>query len=49
MYEMLFTLLIAGAASLLLALAGVLFELFLFLIYKLDGGRLGLISYLKKQ
>ena len=48
MYEILYMLILSGGLALFLALGGVLFEIFLFIIYKLDGGRLDLISYLKK-
>ncbi len=40
--------LLCGALALLLALAYVAFELALYTLYKLDGGRLDLISYIKK-
>ena len=48
MYDLLFALICAGAFSLALAAAWVMFTGFLYIIYKLDGGRLDLISYLKK-
>ncbi len=48
MYDLLFALLCAGAFSLFLSAAWIVFTIFLYIVYKLDGGRLGLISYLKK-
>ena len=48
MYELLFALLLAGGCSLTLALAYLLFCLALWIINKLSGGRLDLISYLEK-
>ena len=48
MYDLIFALLMAGGLSLALALAYMLFCLALFFLYKMDGGRLGLISYFKK-
>lgn len=48
MYDLIFALLIFGAAGLALYAALMAFEIFLFIIYKLDGGRLGLISYFKQ-
>ena len=49
MYELLFALLLAGGASLLLALAYLVFCMFLYMLYRLDGGKMGLISYLNKM
>lgn len=48
MGEMLFFLILSGAGAVAFSLAYLLFEIMLFIIYKLDGGRLGLISYFKK-
>ena len=48
MGDMLFFLLLAGAGAVAFSLAYLLFEILLFIIYKLDGGRLGLVSYFKK-
>ena len=48
MYEILIFLLIAGGAALALAAAYILFEILIFTLYKLDGGRLDLITYIKK-
>ncbi len=48
MYDLLFGLLISTAAAFAFALAYMAFELLLFIVYKLDGGRMGLVSYFKK-
>ena len=48
MGDMLFFLILAGAAALALGLAFLLFDIFLYIVYKLTGGRLDLISYLEK-
>ena len=48
MGDMLFFLILSGAGAAALALAYLIFELFLFFLYKHDGGRLDLISYFKK-
>jgi hypothetical protein len=48
MGEILFFLLLSGAGALALAAAYILFEIFIFTLYKLDGGRLDLITYIKK-
>ena len=48
MGDMLFFLILSGAGAAALALSYLIFELFLFFLYKHDGGRLGLISYFKK-
>ena len=44
----LFFLILSGAGAVAFSLAYLLFEFFLFIIYKHDGGRLDLISYFKK-
>ena len=49
MEDLLFFLLCAGAGALALGLAFLLWELFLFIVYKLTGGRLDIISYLEKM
>ena len=49
MYDLLFALLLAGGFSLALGLAYLLFCTVLFIVYKLTGGRLDLISYLEKM
>ena len=49
MGDILFFMLVACAGALALGLAFLLWELLLFLIYKLTGGRLDLISYLEKM
>ena len=49
MADFLFFLLCAGAGALALGLAFLLWELFLFTVYKLTGGRLDLISYLERM
>ena len=49
MGDILFFLILASAGALALGLAFLLWELLLFLIYKLTGGRLDLISYLEKM
>ena len=49
MGDILFFMLMASAGALALGLAFLLFELFLFVVYKLTGGRLDLISYLEKM
>ena len=48
MGEILFFLLLSGAGALALAAAYIIFELFIYTLYKLDGGRLDLITYIKK-
>ena len=48
MYDFLFFLIISGAGAVALAAAYIVFEFFLFLLYKHDGGRMDLISYIKK-
>ena len=48
MGDMLFFLILAGAAGMALGLAFLLFDIFLYIVYKLTGGRLDLISYLEK-
>ena len=48
MYDLLFFLIITGAGVLALALAHIIFELFLFTVYKLSSGRIDLVSYLEK-
>ena len=49
MGDILFFVLMAGAGALALGLAFLLWELLLFFIYRLTGGRLDLISYLEKM
>ena len=49
MFDLLFALLLAGGASLLLALAYLVFCMFLYIVYRLDGGKLGLLAYLNKM
>ena len=49
MGDILFFMLMACAGALALGLAFLVFELFLFIVYKLTGGRLDLISYLEKM
>ena len=48
MGDLLFFLLLSGGGALALAAAYGLFELFIFITYKLSGGRLDLISYINK-
>ena len=48
MGDLLFFLILSGGGAFALAAAYIVFELFLFLLYKHDGGRLDLISYIKK-
>lgn len=48
MVNLLFFLILSGGAALALTIAYTLFEIFLFLLYKHDGGQLDLISYIKK-
>ena len=48
MGDLLFFLLLSGAGALALAAAYILFEILIFTLYKLDGGRLDLITYIKK-
>ncbi len=48
MGDMLFFLILSGAGAVALALAYLIFELFLFFLYKHDGGRMDLVSYFKK-
>ena len=47
MYDSIFFLVISAGAALALALAYMIFEIFLFLLYKHDGGRLDIITYFK--
>lgn len=49
MGDLLFLLVAAGAFSLALAAAYILFNIALFILYKFDGGRLKLAAYLKKM
>lgn len=46
---MLFTLLVVGLFMLALAIGYEIFMLFLFLIYKIDGGKLGFWKWYKKM
>ena len=48
MGDILFFLILAGAAALALAPPFLLFDIVLYIVYKLTGGRLDLISYLEK-
>jgi hypothetical protein len=48
MGDLLFFLLLSGGGALALAAAYALFELSIFIVYKRAGGRLDLISYIKK-
>ena len=48
MGDALFFLILSGAGAAVLALAYLIFELFLFFLYKHDGGRMDLVSYFKK-
>ena len=48
MGDILFFLLISGGGALALAAAYALFEITIFLAYKLSGGRLDLITYINK-
>ena len=48
MFDFLLFLIISGGGALALAAAYIVFEFFLFLLYKHDGGRLDLITYIKK-
>ena len=48
MGDIFFFLILAGAAALALALAFLLFDIVLYIVYKLTGGRLDFISYLEK-
>ena len=49
MEDFLFFLLAAGAGALALGLAFLAWELFLYTVYRLTGGRLDIISYLEKM
>ena len=49
MYEMIFFFILSAGAAAALALAYLVFEILLFTIYKLDGGRLDIITYFKKM
>lgn len=49
MFDLLFAPLLAGGLSLALALLYMVFCLFLYAVYKMDGGKMGLISYLNKM
>ena len=49
MEDFLFFLIMAGAGALALGLAFLAWELFLFIVYKLTGGRLDIVSYLEKM
>ncbi len=48
MGDLLFFLLLSGGGALALAAAYILFEISIFTIYKITGGRLDLVSYIKK-
>jgi len=48
MGELLFFLLLSGGGALALAAAYMLFEIFFYIAYRLAGGRLDLISYIKQ-
>ena len=48
MGDLLFFLLLSGGGALALAASYVLFEISIFIAYKLSGGRLDLISYINK-
>ena len=48
MVDLLLFLVLSSAGALVLGLVYLLFEIFLFTVYKMDGGRLDLISYFKK-
>jgi hypothetical protein len=48
MGNLLFFLLLSGGGALALAAAYALFEISIFIAYKLSGGRLDLIAYIKK-
>ena len=48
MGEILFFLLLSGAGALALAAAYLLFEILIFTLYKITGGRLDLISFIEK-
>ena len=48
MGDLIYFLLMTGAGALALAAAYALFEIAIFIMYKRDGGRLDLISYIKK-
>ena len=48
MGEILFFLLLSGAGALALAAAYILFEILIFTLYKITGGRLDLISFIEK-
>ena len=49
MGDALYFLILAGGAAGLLCLAFLFFELVLFTVYKLSGGRLNLLAYLEKM
>ena len=48
MGDILFFLLLSGGGALALAAAYILFNLFVFTLYKITGGRLDLISFIEK-
>ena len=48
MGDLIFFLLLSGGGALALAAAYILFEISIFIAYKIDGGRLDLVSYIKK-
>lgn len=49
MFDLLFVLMLAGGFSLFLGLSYLVFCVFLYFIYRLDGGKMGLVSYLNKM
>lgn len=48
MYDLLFALIIGGGFALGLAATYLVFYLFLYMIYRIDGGKMGLWKYLNK-
>jgi hypothetical protein len=49
MFDILFALLLASGFSLLLAGSYLVFCLLLYVVYRLDGGKMGLFKYLNKM
>ena len=49
MLNLLFALVISGGLALALSLAYLAFCMFLYVVYRLDGGKNGFISYLNKM
>ena len=49
MYDLLFALMLAGGFTLFLCASYLVFCMFLYVIYRLDGGKMGLFKYLNRM